>query len=150
MSTLGYIRQEYLGQWRNLSGWRGFLFYLLHYTVLFLFLQRLVFWAFYETDSTFIWRVDGMRQYFTDLAYTSKSVRNSIQELLNTGKWTLPLYDFCRPLFPVGLEKKPLQWLAVLCPWDKIDIFFDFLVILRFYLSGISFSLVGAIHVFAF
>ena len=126
-----------------MTGWKLFLFYLLHYTLLFLLFQRVTFSAFYGMEQSFILRSDGMPNYFIGLVNVSQTIRNGIQDLLRGEKWVLPLYSFQSGLIKPALEAEPIQWLAVLCPWDKIDIFYDFLVLLRIYLIGVSFSIMG-------
>lgn len=134
---------RYTGLWKRLTGWKLVLFYLLHYTVLFLILQRLVFSDFYTTERSFISSVDAPNQYFPTLIYISQTIRDGIQSLLAGEGWKFPLYDFRMGPTQVNLQVEPLQWLAILWPWDKIDILYECLVLLRFYLVGFSFSLMG-------
>lgn len=143
MERVYRVWDSYLSLWKRLKGWKLFLLYLFHYTALFLLLQRATFSVFYETNKTFILRSDGMPNYFTGLVGISQSTRDGIQDLLRGEKWPFSLYNFRTGLVKPGLEIEPLQWLAVLCPWDKIDIFYDFLVLLRIYLIGVSFSVMG-------
>lgn len=137
------IWTKYCDLWHNLSGWRLFLFYSLHYTLLFIILQYFVFAAFYKADKSFIWSVDGTGNWIPKLMYISQTLRDGIQDLLAGDGWTIPLYDFrVGPVkldFQVGL----LYWLAVLWPWDQVDVLNDILVIFRFYLLGLSFSAMG-------
>lgn len=138
------IRKKYLDLWSALSGWRLFLFYTLHYTLVFAVLQYFVFSEFYQTEKAFIWTADGMPQHFTKLVYLSQTIRTGIEAFLSGEGWNIPLYDF-----RLGYAKHELmqleliQLLAVLWPWDKIDILSDLLVLLRYYLIGLSFSVFG-------
>jgi len=135
--------EQYLALWKELTGWKLFLFYTLHYTALFLVLSYFVFSAFREAGKTFIWTTDGMPQHFTNMVYLSKTVRNSIQSLLAGEGWTFPLYDFSKGPFKQMVQADPIALLAILCPWDQIDKLYSILVLLRFYLVGFSFSLMG-------
>lgn len=135
--------ESYLSLWKKLKGRKLFLFYLAHYTVLFLLLQRLVFSDFYEAGKSFIWQVDGTYFYFPRLVRFSQTFRDGIQSLLNGEGWTIPLYDFRSGVVRTSLEVEPIQWLAVLWPWDKIDILYDILVLVRYYLCGVTFSALG-------
>lgn len=129
--------------WRELKGWKLFLFYTLHYTVLFFVLSYFVFAAFRETEKLLIWTTDGMPQYFTGMVYISKTIRNAIQALFAGDGWTFPLYDFTAGPFRQAIQAEPLVLLAVLCPWNQIDKLISILVLLRFYIAGISFSMMG-------
>ena len=135
------IWAKYCSFWNELSGWKLFLFYALHYTLLFLILQRFVFSAFYIADRRFIWRTDGLGQWMPKLIYISQTLRDGLQDLFSGDGWTIPLYDFrigpAKLDFQVGL----LNWLAMLSPWDQVDVLSDILSVFRFYLLGFSFSL---------
>lgn len=134
---------NYITLWNKLSGWKMFFFYMLHYTVLFAIMWHFSYASFYEAGKTFIWTPDGMSQHFTFLTYFSQTVRNGIQSLLHGEGWTFPLYDFRLGPAKMNLQWEPVQWLAVLWPWDKIDVLYDLLVIARYYLVGLSFSIFG-------
>lgn len=135
--------KRYLGLWERLTGWKLFLFYLLHYTILFLILQRWIFSDFYETGKSFIWITDGASQYFPRLIYIGQTLRDGIQGLLQGNGWTIPLYDFRLGAVKPELAFSPIQMLAVLWPWDRMDEFYDILVLVRFYLAGMAFSAMG-------
>ena len=140
---LSQIWEYDLKLWRELKGWKLFLFYALHYTVLFLVLSFLVFTAFREAEKLLIWTYDEMAQQFTYMVYISKTIRNAIQSLLAGDGWTIPLYDFMKGPFRQSVQEEPLALLAVLCPWDRIDKIFSAFVLLRFYIAGLSFSVLG-------
>lgn len=134
---------RYLALWQSLSGWRLLLFYALHYTALFAVMWPILFSAFAENGKSFIWTTDAMPLWCTDLTYISKTFREAIQSLLNGEGWTFPLYDFTREMIERDLRLEPIQLLAVLWPWDRIDKLYDILVVARFYLAGLSFSVFG-------
>lgn len=144
MKRAGRIWKDYLDLWKRLTGRKRFFFYLLHYTVLFVILQYGVFSAFYIAKKTFMWRADGIPSYFAGgLVYLSQTVRDGIQKLIAGEGWQFPLYDFRKGVMKPNLEIEPIQWLAVFWPWDKIDTLYDILTLLRYYLIGVSFSLLG-------
>lgn len=136
-------RDKYMALWDHLGGWRSFLFFAAHYTLLFLVLSWFVFSPFREGGRTFIWTADGMPAYFPKMIYISKTLREGIQSLLAGEGWTFPLYDFWSGTAKLPLEVEPVQWLAALCPWDRIDVMYGVLVLLRYYLTGLSFSVLG-------
>lgn len=134
---------KYIALWNSLKGWKLFVFYIVHYTIIFFLLIPFVFSAFRDAGKNFIWRSDGLPQWCTYLVYFSQTIRNGIQSLLAGNGWTFPLYDFTLGPVELDLRMEPLQFLAVFWPWDRIDILYDVLVITRYYLIGISFSIFG-------
>ena len=142
-SDIKRVWSKYCKLWHDLSGWKLFLFYTLHYSLLFVILQFFTFSAFYKYEKTFIWRTDGFGAYIPRLIYISQTFRESIQNFLSGNGWTIPLYDFRLAPAQMDLQIEPFQWLAVLWPWDSIDVLYDFLVLLRFYFVGLSFSVMG-------
>ena len=49
------LHGRYFALWKELTGWRLFLFYAAHYTVLFMVLGYFVFLPFYEEGKGFVW-----------------------------------------------------------------------------------------------
>ena len=137
------VWDRYCGLWHELRGAKLFLFYALHYTVLFAVLWKLVTADFAAAGKTYIWYPDTMSQMFAREVYLSQTLRNGIQSLLSGDGWTVPLYDFRLGLAKLDMQVEPVEWLTVLCPWDEVDRLFDFLVVLRVYLIGLSFSAFG-------
>ena len=88
------VRQRYQRLWNELSGWKLFLFYMLHYTALFLILQWMVFSDFREAGKSFIWTADAIPIYLARMSYFSQTMREAIQSLFSGQGWTVPLYDF--------------------------------------------------------
>jgi len=134
---------KYCKLWNDLSGWKLFLFYALHYTLLFVLLQQIVFSEFYKTGKSLINGTDGACSYLPRLIYISQTVRNCIQSFFSGGDWTIPLYDFRIGPAQLDLQVEPIQLLAILWPWDKLDVLYETLVLLRYYLAGLAFSLLG-------
>lgn len=134
---------KYLALWQTLSGWRLFFFYTLHYTVLFFLLCPVIFGAFIDAEKTFMWNPDGITNYFPRLVYLSQTVRDGLQAFLAGEGWQIPLYDFTLGPAKLNWVAEPIQWVAIFWPRDQIDILFDALVFLRFYLVGLSFSVFG-------
>lgn len=143
MKRIKLMWKNYLNLWKRSTGWKKLFLFLACYTVIFWILQRLIFSAFYIAGKSFILTVDASREYFPNMIYVSQTIRDGIQSLLTGDGWNFPLYDFRRGPTQVNLQMEPLQWLVIFCPWDKIDIFYDYLVLVRFYLVGVSFSLMG-------
>ena len=134
---------RYCSLWQDLSGWQLFLFYTLHYTLLFIVLQSFVFSSFYAANKSFIWGTDGVCSYLPRMSYISKVVRDGIQSILSGNGWSIPLYDFRMGPAQLDLQVEPIQWLSIFWPWDQLDGLYDILVIVRYYLVGLSFSMMG-------
>lgn len=141
--TKSGIWNKYAALWRELTGRKLFLFYALHYTVLFALLWHFLFAAFDEAGKTYMWTTDAMAQYFPRLTYLSQTIRDGIQSLLAGDGWTIPLYDFRLGPAKLALGGEPFDWLAIFWPWNRIDVLYDALVVLRYYLVGLSFSIFG-------
>ncbi len=63
------MQSMYVVLWKKLTGWRLFLFYAVHYTLLFVVLAHFVFMPFSEAGKDFIWSGDGVEQHFMRLLY---------------------------------------------------------------------------------
>ena len=129
---------------RQAQGWSRN--YLLCYTLLFVFLSALVFLPFCLAGKGFVWAGadwsgDGESQYFPYLYYMGNWLREGIAGLLSGGGWTQ--YDFS---IGMGADVRtvvrfhPLDVLSVLVPGGWTEGLYGFLILLRFYLAGLSFS----------
>ncbi|OPJ60328.1 YfhO family protein [Clostridium oryzae] len=121
--------------------------YILIFTCLFTIVSCIVFMPFMIENKSFIWISDGTDQHYTSLIYYSHYLRSIIKHLLTTGKLSFPMWDF-----KIGQGSDiittlhyyclgdPLALLVVLFPEKYMTNCYDFLVILRLYLSGLAFS----------
>lgn len=117
-------------------------YYLLPYTVAFLILQFIVFYAFRISDKSFVWGVDGINQHYPVLQYYGQFLKNLI------GGKGMPMVDFSVGMgfdilttlnyYAIG---DPLTLLTVFSNPDNMERLYQFLIVLRFYLAGISFLL---------
>ena len=137
------VGNAYLHLWRDLKGWKLFLFYLLHYTLLFLALQHFIFAMFAQAGKSLVRLSDGSSQHFVRLMYLSRTMRRSIQSLLSGNGWTFPMYDFHNALAVQDTQYGFPELFAMLWPWDRIDRFYSLYVISNYYLIGLSFSIFG-------
>ena len=136
-------RSLYFDLWQSLTGWKLFVFYTLHYTLLFAVMCHFVFEPFREAEKLFIWTTDGMPIWFTGLVYLSQTIRDGIANLFSANAWTFPLYDFRLGSVKQMVAAEPITLLAALFDPDTVDALYDPLVIARYYLAGLSFSLFG-------
>ena len=115
-------------------------FYLLPYTILFLIIFSVMFITFILEGKSFVWEVDGYAQHLKTLMY----IRKYYTEALATK--TLPSYDFnlglggniFTTLMYYGFFD-PINIISVFVPLKYTQYLYSFLVMLRVYLSGLSF-----------
>jgi uncharacterized membrane protein YfhO len=110
------------------------------YTVTFLLLLPIIFTPFIIEGKTFVWRLDGINQHYPSLLYYGKLLRGVL-----SGKG-FPMIDFT---VGMGFDTittmqyyvlgDPISLLSVFMTKENSIFFYGFLIILRFYLAGISF-----------
>ena len=122
--------------------------YLMIYTLCFLCTAALVFSAFYLNGKTFVWDSDGVTQHFNALLYYRSWLRDILRTLFVEHRLEIPLWDL-----KIGYGSDilttlhyyaygdPLNLLSVFVPKEAwMDEFYSFLILLRIYLAGLSFS----------
>lgn len=128
------------------------LVYILCYTALFALCALVVFWYFIVNDKSFIWaggggNLDGISQHYTALSYWGSYLRSIFRTFISTGKISIPLYstsiglggDVIQTLsyYVIG---DPLTLLSAVVPRAYTEYLYNFLILLRMYLAGLSFS----------
>ncbi len=118
------------------------------YTLIFLFTAAVVFLWFWWNDKTFIWHYDGFWQHNNTLAYYGMYLRNIVRTLFTTGRLHIPMWDFSigygadifttLHYYVIG---DPLTFFSIFVPTAKTELLYNFLIILRLFLAGISFSM---------
>ena len=114
----------------------------LHYSILFLLLTGGMFFAFSLTGRSMVWRIDGKGQYFPQMVYLGRYVRELVSNLFH-GNWDLRFYDFTIGMgegILVAARIHRFDALSALFPVDLVGIFYTFLAVLRLYLAGVAFS----------
>lgn len=116
------------------------------YTVVFALVCGIVFSWYFLTGRTFIWNSDGWLQHYKALVYYAKYMRSFIQDLLHH-RFVLPEWDFS---FGEGNDilqtlhyyviGDPFAVFSVFVPIRFLWIYYDAMILLRLYLSGIAFS----------
>lgn len=122
------------------------LHYISIYTILFAILSAIVFYPFIQENKSFIWKRDGLYQSYSSIAYLGSFYRTLLSDILN-GNFTIPQFDFnvgfgldiLTTLNYYGLGD-PLVLLSAFFPKENTELFYHFVILLRFYLSGLSFS----------
>ncbi len=112
------------------------------YTCTLLFLLPIVFFVFLSAGRTFVWGLDGLDQHYPALLYYGKLLRG-----LLTGNG-FPMVDFSIGMgfdtiatlhyYVIG---DPIALLSVFMNESNGLFFYNFLILLRFYLAGLSFLL---------
>ena len=121
--------------------------YYIVYTVVFLVTASLVYLQFHENGKGFIYNGDGLAQHFPVLTYFAKILRQSIFGMFSGNGLQLPLWDFAigpgadiiTTLNYYGIGD-PLCLLTIFFPLTKMEWGYAFLVLLRIYLAGVTFS----------
>jgi uncharacterized membrane protein YfhO len=112
------------------------------YTCTFLLLLPFIFLPFISGGKTFVWQLDGLDQHYPALLYYGKLLRGIL-----AGKG-FPMVDFSVGMgfdtittlhyYVIG---DPICLLSVFMTAKNAIFFYNFLILLRFYLAGISFIL---------
>lgn len=110
------------------------------YTIAFLLITPLVFYSFIQQNRSFVWKLDGLAQHYQALLYFGKYLR----DLVFHGQFKMidfsigMGYDVLTTLnyYVIG---DPLTLLSIFMTKKNGVYFYDFFIILRFYLAGISF-----------
>lgn len=117
-----------------------YLEYLLWYTGLFLIVFSGIFYLFAKEGKSFVWMTDGLPSYIPNMYYFIDHTKEALGNLLS-GNFSFPMYDFNIGFGDnVALHLEPLYWLTLFFKPSQTEYAFDFLMILRFYLAGISMS----------
>ena len=123
--------------------------YLLIYTLAFAAIALVVFFPFIKEGKSLIWWEDGIPQYMLWLKYTGRYLRDAVKNLLHLN-FNLKMYDFNIGMgndVRTFVNMEPILLLGILRnPGQDVAIFYDILVILRFYLAGLAFSLYAYTH----
>lgn len=120
--------------------------YFLLFTGVFAALALIIFSAFIIGGKSFVWNSDGMKQHYVALAYLGRWCRELFRNIFVEHTFSLPMWDFSlgygsdvlTTLHYYGFSD-PLCLLSAFVPSKYTEYLYDFLVILRLYLSGLSY-----------
>ena len=95
---------------------------------------------------SFMWGVDGLEQYYPYFIYEGQLIREVVGGLLAGQGLQIPLWSFQLGFgtdIPSTLDVffDPLNLLSGLCPERYSEYLFQLLIVVRFYLAGVTFSL---------
>lgn len=131
---------------RKRKKWEIFGWWSLLYTLVFITAGAVIWHPFYEENRSLIWGYDGLYQTYTTMVYYSRYWREFFQNLFS-GKWSLPMvdasvglgFDIFTSLNHYGFGD-PLEILAVFFSEENMEVCYNILALLRYYLAGLSFG----------
>ena len=116
--------------------------YIGKYTGAFLVLMGAMLLPLLAAGKSLIWTTDGKSQYYPYLYYMGRYLREFLQGL-SGGDISARMYDFALGMgddVNAVFRSHPLDFLSVLVPGRYTELLYHFLIILRIYLAGLSFS----------
>ena len=121
--------------------------YYLFYSFVFLLTSCAVLCWYLFTGKTLIWSLDGWNQHYKALIYYSRYLRRIIRTLSTEHRLVIPAWD---PYIGEGSDVlstlhyyvigDPLNILSVFAKAGNMYLLYSFLIVLRLYLAGVSFS----------
>lgn len=119
---------------------------LLLYSAVFLLCTAVIFSPFFVEKRSFVWKMDGWTQHLKALTFYSNWLQEIVRTLFSEGKLVIPQWSECigygsdiistLHYYVVG---DPLALFSVFIPDRYMVEFYDFMLIMRIYLAGISF-----------
>ena len=116
--------------------------YLWKYTLLFAGVSFVIFLPFLLEGRSFVCKVDGQSQYIVYLRYMGQFLREWFRGIAG-GKLIPPQYDFSIGIgddINAIVRFHPLDFLSAFFPASKTEFLYALILLLRFYLAGLSFS----------
>ena len=127
-------------------------FYLV-YTLTFLALSLFLFLQFYLNGKSLVWKHDGVPQHLNSLSYYGEYLRGILYSLFVEHKCKISMWDMhigygsdiltTLHYYVIG---DPLTLLSVLVKPEHTEKLYEFLIFLRIYLAGITFSRYAFYH----
>ena len=111
------------------------------YSALFLAAAVFVFLPFALTKRSFVYKVDGASQYIVYLRYMGAWLRDFVKNLLH-GQFVPLMYDFSIGMgddINAIVRFHPLDFLSVFVPGRYTEYLYEAILLMRYYLSGLSF-----------
>ena len=128
-------------------GWKGYLLYYLFYTLLFGVMAAAVFVWLFLRKRRLVWQTDGVNQHYYGLVYFSRWGKEVLRNFRETGSLRFPTFtlrmgyggDLYTTLayYVIG---DPFSLPAVFVPEKYLLHYHDLMLLLRFWLAGITFS----------
>ena len=118
------------------------------YTIAFLIALAGTLLVYFVNLRSFMWGVDGLEQYYPYFVYEGQLIREVVGGLLAGQGLQIPLWSFQLGFgtdIPSTLDVffDPLNLLSGLCPEQYSEYLFQLLIVVRFYLAGVTFSMLA-------
>lgn len=121
--------------------------YYLTFTLIFIAMLPLIYYSFLANQKSLVWNRDALRQHYNSLVYFGKWGRQIIKNIFLSHKFEIPLWDFhigygsdIITTFHYYVIGDPLSLFSIFVPSRYTEYLYGTLILLRLYLSGISFS----------
>lgn len=122
------------------ENWHSLLRYFIGYTVLFVVMAVLIFLPYILQNKTLIWETDGLGQYVPKVYRFIQYIPEIFKDIFS-GNFDFKQYDFTTGLgATVAISYDPIYWLYLLFSPAKIEKAYSFLIIVRYFLAGLSMS----------
>ena len=109
------------------------------YTILFCVISFFVFAVFIKYNKSFVWQSDGIKQHFAILYDFNQIIRNMFSEGIPMLSWNMGLGLDVIGQYSYYVIGDPFAYLSLLFPMDKLEIAYNFLILLRMYFVGLAF-----------
>ena len=120
--------------------------FLISYSLIFAVIAVFLFVGYFLNGNTFVHQTDGYAQHYRALLYYGEYLREIARNILS-GNWVIPTWDFAIGMggdiittmqhYCLG---EPLSLLAAIVPQRFTWLLFGVLIIIRLYLSGLTFA----------
>ena len=121
----------------------------IQYMILFFIIFVLIFIPYWYYDKGFIWEDDGPLVHYPTFIYCSNYLKNLIINLYN-GDFILPLFDFriegggdVLQILHTHALGDPFNLLTLFFSENRLEFCYNFLIILRMFLSGFVLCILG-------
>lgn len=122
------------------ENWRSLFRYFIGYTLLFLVMAALIFHPYIVEGKTLIWEADGLGQYVPKVYRFIEYIPEIFKDIFS-GNFDFKQYDFTTGLgATVAISYDPIYWLYLLFSADHVEKAYTILIVLRYFLAGLSMS----------
>lgn len=109
------------------------------YTIAFVLLAGIIYSPLFLDGRSLIWSVDGISQHLPILIAFQKMLKGIGTQSLFGWSWNLGLGADQMTTFAYYVVGDPFNYLVALFPTDKVELAYQFLILLRLYVSGLAF-----------
>ncbi|MBD5115642.1 MAG: YfhO family protein [Ruminococcaceae bacterium] len=114
-----------------------------YYTVFFAIAAAICFSFFAIHKKSFVWAGDGLYNYYNNFIYCGKWIRSIVKEVLFNQTFDIPMWEWGfgpgADIISKGVFGNPFYLISAIFPEKFAEIGYNFMVILRLYLTGIAF-----------